>query len=852
MDNIKYIKVLVFVLFLVNFMPIKAQQYTLTGVVTDSVTHEALSYVNVYLKGTKIGTKTNSDGEFILRTDMKSAHLVISSVGYKEFSRNINPAKDFRFRVALRPSNVTLKEVVIKPKREHYKKKDNPAVAFVRQMMAHKDDHSPDNHDYWSRNRYEKTLFALNNFTEDMQKKWIYRKFPFLLDYVDTSAVTGKPVLPITIRETVASDYYRKSPNSLKQLIEAKKHAGIDEILSQQGMEATVSEVFRDVDIYKDNITLFTNKFVSPLSRLGVDFYKYYLLDTLQVDHEKCVDLAFVPFNSESFGFTGHFYVTLDSTYFVKKVVMNFPKKINLNFVDYMILNQVFGRTSDGTRQLQSEDITAEFKITAKSDGIYARRNVIYSNYSYDPPQNMFVFKKGGSTIELQDATVRDDEFWEASRPKDVGIRTNEVSDMMQKLRSYPVFFWTEKILQVAFTGYIPSAKEKPKFYFGIINSSVSGNPLEGTRLRFGGMTTAWVDKHWFLKGFAAYGTKDKRFKGLAELEYSFTPKKEYANEFPIRSLKAHYEYDINQYGQQYLFTNKDNIFLMWKRQKNDKLGYIRDSHLTWTSEYASGFSFKLTARREELESSDLVPFIQLKNPGDADGTYINKVRNTEGELTLRYAPHEKFYQTQWNRFPVNLDEPVITLTHTIAKKGFLDSDYTFNHTEFSFQKRFWFSAFGYTDLMLKAGKIWDKVPFPKLLYPNANLSYTIQPESYSLINAMEFANDQYVSWDITYFLNGWLFNRIPLLRKLKWREVIATRGYYGSLSDKNNPTLTGDLFRFPASTRVMGKTPYAEASVGIENIFKILRVDYTWRLSYRNQPGVDNSGLRISVHMTF
>lgn len=849
----RYIKfITIFLLLLLSTVAIKAQQYTLSGVVTDSVTHEPLSYVNVYLKGTKIGAKTNNDGEFIIRTDLKSARLVISSVGYKEYSRYISPAKDFRFKVSLIPANVSLKEVIIKPKREHYKKKDNPAVAFIKQLLAHRDDHAPENHEYWSRNRYEKTLFAMNNFTEDKQKKWIYRKFPFLLDYVDTSAVTKKPILPVTIRETVASDYYRKDPKSLKQLIEARKHAGVDEILSQQGMEATVGEVFRDVDIYQDNITLFTNKFVSPLSKLGVSFYKYYLLDTLQVDHEKCVDLAFVPFNSESFGFTGHFYVTLDSTYFVKKVVLNFPKKINLNFVDYMILNQSFGRAADGTRELESEDITVEFKLSAKSDGIYARRNVVYSNYSFDPPQNMYLFKKSGSIIEAQDALTRDDEFWEASRPKDVGIKTNEVTDMMQKLRSYPIFYWTEKVLQVAFTGYVPSAREKPKFYFGLLNTMVSGNPLEGVRFRFGGMTTAWLNNHWFFKGYGAYGVRDKRWKGLAELEYSFAPKREYANEFPIHSLKLHYESDVNEYGQSYYFTSKDNIFLLWKRQSNDKLGYERKAELTWTNEYASGFSFKLTARHNVLESSRLVPFNQIANVGDATTTYINNVKNNEGEITLRYAPHEKFYQTQWNRFPINFDAPILILTHTFSSKNVLGSDYTSNHTEFEFQKRFWFSAFGYTDFIVKAGKMWNKVPFPMLMFPNANLSYTIQPESFSLINAMEFVNDQYVSWDVTYFLNGWLFNRIPLLRKLKWREVLSSRGYYGTLSDKNNPALTGGLFQFPEGANVMSKRPYVEFGVGIENILKILRVDYVWRATYRDIPGVNKSGLRISVHMTF
>lgn len=405
-------------------------------------------------------------------------------------------------------------------------------------------------------------------------------------------------------------------------------------------------------------------------------------------------------------------------------------------------------------------------------------------------------------------------------------------------------------MLSILFTGYIPTSKEAPLFYIGPMNATISGNTLEGPRIRAGGMTTAWLNPHLFAKGYIAYGFKDERVKGLAELEYSFKKKKEYANEFPIHSLKLHYESDVNQYGQNYLYTSKDNVFLALKREKDDRIGYFKQAEMTYTNEFYSGFSFQLTARRRTDESSYLIPF--LRKEGDVY-TPVKDFSTSAAELKLRYAPNEKFFQTQWNRFPVSLDAPVFTLSHTIAGKGILGSDYTYNHTEAGIQKRFWFSAFGYTDIILKAGKVWNKVPFPLLIMPNANLSYTIQPESYSLMNAMEFMNDEYFSWDVTYFLNGWLFNRIPLLKKLKWREVVSCRGLYGHLSDKNNPALSDGLFAFPiANTQSMGKTPYVEAGIGIENILKVLRLDYVWRLTYRDAPGIDKSGLRISLHMTF
>lgn len=846
----------VFLFMQLVILPLQAQ-YRVQGVVTDSLTKEPLPYMSVYLKGTTEGGMTDNEGRFSFKTYRPEATLVVSAVGYNEYACLIHPARAERLKIALSPATYALNEVVVKPKRERYRKKDNPAVEFVRRMIEHRDDYSPDEHDFWQRDRYEKMTFAINNFDSLKQQKWIYRKFKFLTDYVDTSAVTGKPVLAISNRELLATDYYRRSPHSEKQWVQARRQAGVDEMLSQQGMEQAISVTMTDVDIYENNITLFTNKFVSPLSSLGPSFYKYYLMDTISVAGRPCVDLTFVPFNSESFGFTGHLYVMLDSTYFVRRVVMNFPQKINLNFVDYMKIEQDFDRAEDGTRQLVNESITTEFKLVDSSDGIYAKRDVYYRNYKYEADDKALqAFRKPEKVIEDLTASARPEAYWDANRHVEVSKKETSVDKMMAQLRSYPVYYWTEKVLKVLFTGYIPAPKEKaPLFYIGMMNTTISGNALEGVRLRAGGMTTAWLNPHLFARGYMAYGFRDHRVKGLAELEYSFNRKKEYANEFPIHSLKASYLSDVNQYGQHYLYTSQDNVFLALKRQKDDRIGYQQKAELTYTSEFHSGFSYQLITRLRRDESSRLIPFIrQEKAAGEVPGhtDYVKSIHTSELELKLRYAPNEKFFQTQWNRFPVSLDAPVFSLSHTMAAKNVLGGDYTYHYTEAGFQKRFWFSAFGYTDIILKAGKVWNKVPFPLLIIPNANLSYTIQPESYSLMNAMEFMNDEYASWDVTYYLNGFVFNRIPLLKKLKWREVLSCRGLYGNLSDKNNPALSDGLFRFPAGSTVMGHTPYVEVGAGIENILKVLRVDYVWRLTYRNLPNIDKSGLRISLHMTF
>ena len=832
-------------------IPLSAQ-YIVQGVVTDSLTREPLSYVSVRLKNTTEGTTTGSDGRFYFKTHRSEGVLVISTVGYNEYSRLIHPARNLSYKVALSPATYALNEVLVKPKREHYRKKDNPAVEFVRRMIEHRDDHSPNEKDFWQRDRYEKTTFALNNFDEEKQKKWLYRKFDFLTEYVDTSAVTGKPILTVSARELLATDYYRKSPHSEKQWVKGRKQAGVDEFLSKQGMQAAINEVFKDVDIYENNISLFTNKFVSPLSRIGTGFYKYYLMDTLQIGGETCADLAFTPFNSESFGFNGHLYVTLDSTYFVKRAVLNFPKKINLNFVDYMLLEQEFKRAEDGTRLLDHESITVEFKLTEGQDGIFARRVADYSHYSFLPTEEADkAFTKPERIIEETEALSRPETFWAENRPQAaISQQENSVDRLMAQLRGYPVYYWTEKVLSILFTGYIPTSKEAPLFYIGPMNATISGNTLEGPRIRAGGMTTAWLNPHLFGKGYIAYGFKDERLKGLAEVEYSFKKKKEYANEFPIHSLKVRYESDVNQYGQNYLYTSKDNVFLALKREKDDRIGYYRQAEMSYTNEFYSGFSFQLTARRRTDESSYLIPFLRK------DGEVYSPVKDfstSAAELKLRYAPNEKFFQTQWNRFPVSLDAPVFTLSHTIAGKGVLGSDYTYNHTEAGIQKRFWFSAFGYIDIITKAGKVWSKVPYPLLILPNANLSYTIQPEAYTNMNAMEFISDEYVSWDLTYYMNGNLLNRLPLIKKLKAREVFCFRGLWGHLTEKNNPKNGGDgLYLFPKGSYTLGKAPYMEASVGVENIFKFLRVDYVWRLNYRNHPDIQTKGIRCTMRLSF
>ena len=839
---------------IILFGSMNTQSYAQTviqGTVKDSITGELLPYVSLLIKGTTQGTVTNDDGKFHLSVSSPNAQTIsVSYLGYKEKQVTFIQGKSNTFNILLIPSSYQLSEVVIKPKKEKYKKKGNPAVEFIQNVIAHREQNDPHNHDYYTNERYEKMTFALNDYEKKEAQKGLAKKFNFITDYVDTSEISGLPILNVSIKETLASEYYRKTPKTAKTIVHGIKRAGVDEIFAQDGVQIFLNEVFQDIDLFQNDIPLLLNHFISPLSTIGPNYYKYYLLDTLVVEGEKCVDLGFAPFNSESFGFTGHLFVTLDSTYFVKRAKLNVPKDINLNFVNGMSIEQDFERTPDGTRLLNKDDIIVEFKITPKSKGLHARRTITYKNHSFTPPQDLSIFNQEEKIIEDNNARARTNEYWTEHRHTPIKEKENAVEAMLERLREVPVYYYTEKLVMILVSGYVPTAKVASKIDIGPMNTSISANNVEGARLRIGGTTTAYLNKRLFADGYIAYGTKDEKLKYAAGIEYSFKDKKEHPNEFTVHSLRAEYSYDINQLGQHYLYTNMDNMFLSLKRKSDDRVTYIRKASLAYKREHYTGLSYGATLRYQTEYATSYVPFIEKM--GDGNIQYYKDYNLSEAELFIRYAPNEKYYQTRHHRIPITFDAPIFTLTHRVAKKGFLGSDYNYNFTEFGVQKRFWLSAFGYTDIILRAGKVWDKVPFPLLAIPNANLSYTIQYESYSLMNAMEFLNDQYASWDITYYMNGALFNRIPGLQKLKWREVFNFKGLIGDLSKKNNPAYSDGLFEFPTGSYTMSRKPYMEVSAGIENIFKFLAINYVWRLSYLENPDINKSGVRIALHFTF
>lgn len=850
MKNLLLTRLLLISLCLVASLSAVAQQIHIAGEAVDSLTGKPVPFAAVLLVGTTRGELTDEDGRFSFDSRLTADSVQVTAMGYKT-KRMALLRRARRLKVELVPVGVRLSEVTIKPKREKYSKKNNPAVALMERLRKADDKTNPRSRDFYNYDKYERITLALDNFdagSESAGGNALVRRFPLLREHMDTSALTGDPILNVALREKSSHVTHRLRPGSEKEIIKGIRREGIDQMLDPQSTQTLYEDVLREVDIYGNDITLMQNRFVSPLSRLAADFYKFYLTDTVAVKGDTCIVLTFAPHNPRSFGFVGRLYVPKnDSIAWVKRIEMNTPRDINLNFIKNLRIVQDYTLAPDGTRLKETDDMIVRAGVLTKGSQIYARRVTVYDSHSFREEPDPRIYDKAGSVFTLNHAEERDSTWWQAARFVKISYGENSVGAMLERMRHNKLFYWTEKTLRVLVTGYVNTGNPS-KFDIGPVNTFLSFNDLEGTRLKAGGMTTANLSRRFFAKGWAGWGTRDHRWKYLAELEYSFRDKSYHSREFPVHSFRLTHTYDIEMLGQYFLFTNPDNIFLSLRRAKDHMIDYHRLTKLEYTLELENNFSILAKAEHSRRMES---PWIKFVDGYDRDFGHFT---TSSLSLTLRYAPGEKFFQTKTGRLPVNLDAPVIQMSHTWAPKGFAGNRFALNVTELSLQKRFWFSAWGYLDAIVRGGHVWTRTPFPNLLIPNANLSYTIQPESFALMNAMEFVNDSYASWDLTYWLNGALLNYIPYVRKLKLREVVAFRGVWGHLSDRNNPDINKSLFAFPipGATQKMTGTPYMEASVGLDNIFRILRLDYVWRLTYRNAPDCDRWGIRLALHFTF
>ena len=542
---------------------------------------------------------TDDNGTFTLQNNQGYTKLAAASLGYDTKFIDLKPGKkNDNLEVLLKPTAFEISEVVVKPKREKYTRKDNPAVELIKKVIAHKNDNRIEAKPEYQTEVYEKLSLSLDNFNPNLDKNKFLKKFKFIKNYLDTSEFNGKPILTVSVRENLSDFYYRKSPKAEKTIVRAKRMQGIDKTLDDGGgITSNLEEIFKSINIFDNNIPILLNRFVSPLSStLATTYYHYYIMDTLDVGGDKCVDLAFVPANSESYGFTGRLYITLDGNYAVKKVLLNTPANINLNWVDKLRIEQEFKQMPDSTWVLDQENTFVNFYVVKGTQQLYAHQLRNYDNYNFNVQNADSVFGLLGALHVLPEATAQPDTFWTHNRPIPLKEKEDALKDLLGQLRKVPAFNAIIKTAEILITGYIPTANDKKvtKFDFGPMNTTFSANHLEGFRMRVGGMTTANLNPYWFASGYLAYGTNDRKIKYNLKLTHSFTKKEYHEGENPVNNLSFIQEYDVYTPGQDFLFTSKDNIFVAWKvGEPVTKMQYIRKSVLQYEKEWLNGLTWK-------------------------------------------------------------------------------------------------------------------------------------------------------------------------------------------------------------------------------------------------------------------
>ena len=782
--------------------------------------------------------------------------LVVSFVGYETVKRAVRAGEKRTVNVSMKSLDRELSELVVKPKKQKYSRKNNPAVELMRKVIAAKGQNDLKNNDYYRYDKYQRITFGFNNITQEFMDSGFLKKYPLLLKQVEFCPQTQTNILPLTYNETSSEHIYRKLPEAERDFVRGTNSEGLNELFATGDIvNIVLQRFFADVNIYDNSINLLERYFTSPLSEShAIFFYQYYIMDTLDVEGDKCIELSFIPRNPQDFGFSGRLWVLADSSYQVKRCLVNLPVRSSVNFISNLVIEQDFATLPNGQRVLVKDNMIAEMGALKRYHNMLVKRTTAYTGFDFSPIADERFEQR--ETPREGVPQIKDNTFWTQYRTDTLTRSEANMSKMVSDMTKKKGFGWILWIVRAFVENYVETSPPGKKNYvdFGPVNTVVSSNFIDKVRLRASAQTTANLNPHLFLKGYVAYGVRDRKWKYEGEIEYSFLKKQYSPEEFPRNSIAVSTRYDVMAPSDALLPTDKDNVFASFKTQTIDQMSYFRQYSVRYVYEFDNHFGITAQLRHITQTPTGSLFYRNL------DGLMVPKLTQSEATLSLRYAPGEQVVVTKQRRHPVNHNYPIFTLMHTAGFKGVLGGDYASNYTELSLTKRFWLNSWGRIDVYARAGAQWNKVPFPLLITPEANNSYVIQRNMFNLINNMEFMNDRFVSVALQWDLSGKLFNRIPLLKRLKWREVIGFKTLYGTLTDKNNPykqTGGGELFDFPSrngmpTSFVMGDAPYMELNVGIHNIFKFLRVDYVRRLNYLDLPNVKKNGVRFVLQFDF
>lgn len=824
-------KILFFLLF---FSSLFFGQTKVGGKVVDEK-NEPIAYANVVLKGSKDGVITDDNGNFYFESSGNYDLLIVSFVGYDSVQIKLAPGLNKDLRIVLK-SGISLDEVTIYTGKTS--KKNNPAIDILRKIWERRRKNGLKMFKHYQYDKYEKVEFDLNTIDSAFMKNKVFKGMEFIFKQIDTSKISGKSFLPIFINETLSQVYGNNKSNKTKEITTANKNSGLG---TGEGVNTFIKDLYADYDIYNNYLKFFDKDFVSPLSRTGINVYNYVLTDSMYIDNKWCYNITYYPRRKNELTFKGDFWVN-DSTFAVKKINLEASKSANINWVKEIYIEQEFEVMNDSVFLLTRDYMMSDFSFSKKEEakGVYGKRTTLFRNHQFDQPKEDKFYKE---EVNFYDNSVytKTDEFWAENRFENLNKNEAGIYKMLDTLKEVPRFKRMYSLATILGSGYVEIPKWKMDF--GPIFSTFGYNDVEGQRLRFGGRTYFGSNDTWRLQGYTAYGFKDDKFKYGISGKWMIDKKNRII-------LSAGNRRDVEQIGVS-LTTSNDVLGRSFASSSffssgtNNKLTSINLTTVGFEIEPAKNLTFQTNVSYRTLRSaSDQFSLDYFTN---ATQTITKSdVKQSEINLVAEYTPKRRTVGYGVERMEVDANYARLFMSYSQGLKGVLDSDFDYQKVQFYYRQPILIGGFGRLFSTVEVGKTMGQVPLGLMGVIPGNQSYFIIDNTYNLLNYYDFVADEYASLHLEHHFNGRLFSRVPLLRKLNWREIIGIKGVYGTVSDEN---------RFINASGLQYRAPddiYWEYHAGIGNIFKVMRIDFAWRGSYIDLPDANRFTIKASFGFYF
>lgn len=822
-NKLKSIFILI-VLFCIN----SYGQVKISGVVVDEQ-NQSIPFANIVFVGSTIGTVSDENGKFYLESDNNYTQIEVSFLGFQNKKLPIKN-RDFNLTIVLVEEAAQLGEVFIYAGK--VKKKGNPAIAILEKVWARKRQNGIYLFDQYQYEKYEKLEFDMNNVDSTFMKKKIFKGMEFIFEEIDTSNITGKAFLPIFINESVYNSYGRnKGGKKLREDLIANKNSGFN---SNQNVIAFIKDLYVEYDVYDSYIKIFDKSFVSPISKTaGVSTYNYVLSDSAFIDNKWCYNIIYYPRRKGELTFKGDFWVN-DTTFAIKDINMKVNKSANINWVKDIYIEQEFDVLNDSIFLLKRDYMMSNFSINKKekSKGLYGKRTTMYKNYEFNKPKEDNFYAKESNIYE-ESIYNKTNDYWSLNRQEKLNENELGIYKMLDTLTTVPKFKRLYNLVSILGSGYI----EFNNFDYGPIFSTFGKNDVEGWRIRVGGRTFLGGNEPWRLQAYTAYGLKDNQFKYGVSGKWMLEPKSRL-------TIGAGNRRDIEQIGVSLTTTNDvlGRSFAsssLFSSGDNSKLTSINLSNVFMSVEPKQNLELRLGASYRTLKSASPDTFNLDYWVDEAQTIKKSDVVQSEIDFSIKYTPNRKTIGYGVERNEVSSTYSTLFLNYSRGIKGVIDSDFNYEKIQFYYKQPILIGGFGRMFTTFEVGKTFGEAPLGLLNVVPGNQSYFTIDNTYSLLDYYEFVTDTYASIHVEHSFNGRFLSRIPLLRKLNLREIVGVKSVWGEISDKNR-ALNASNINYLAPNK-----PYIEYNVGIGNIFKVFRLDFSWRGNYRDVPNANNFAIK-------